>query len=86
MRKRSLCFSLHALDVLQVREIAEDWVQQVVEEPMLTLNDSVDPDLVHALAPIRERDGRVLRVVYNRSVDPIRVVTAFFDRTMRGKL
>jgi hypothetical protein len=33
-----------------------------------------------------EHGGRVLRVVYNGSVKPVRVVTAFFDRTQRNKL
>ncbi len=63
-----------------------DWVQRAVDEPTLTMTDHGDPDLAHALAPIAERGGRVLRVVYNQGVDPVRVVTAFFDRTMRGKL
>jgi hypothetical protein len=86
MSTRPLRFSLHALDVLQEREINMDWVQRVVDEPALTLVDLTDPDLVHALAPIPGRDGRVLRVVYNRNVEPNRVVTAFFDRATRGKL
>jgi len=81
-----LCFSLHALDVLHERGISEEWVRRVVQAPTAVRADSVDPSLVHALAPIAERDGRVLRVVYNREVEPIRVVTAFFDRTMREKL
>lgn len=86
MVKQPPRFTLHALDVLQEREISKDWVQRVVDDPGLLLPDFADPALVHALAPIAERDGRVLRVVYNQEVDPVRVVTAFFDRTMRGKL
>jgi len=86
MGKRPPRFSLHALDVLRERQISRDWVQRVIDNPGLVLPDLADPALVHALAPIAERDGRVLRVVYNQEVDPIRVVTAFFDRTMRGKL
>jgi hypothetical protein len=86
MSTRPLLFSLHALDVLEERQITKDWVQRVVDHPVLVMTDSVDPNLEHALAPIPEREGRVLRVVYNHDVDPIRVVTAFFDRTMRGKL
>jgi len=52
----------------------------------LVLADRADSELEYALAPIPEREGRILRVVYDRRVDPVRVVTAFFDRTMRGKL
>ena len=48
-------------------------------------SDAYDPSLMHALASIEERDQRVLRVVYNASVDPVRVVTAYFDRRQRGK-
>jgi hypothetical protein len=40
--------------------------------------------LTHALAKIPECGDRVLRVVYNAYVDPLRVVTAYFDRRERG--
>jgi Domain of unknown function (DUF4258) len=86
MRHRPLSFSRHALDVIEERQIAREWVQRAVDHPSLALADHDDPDLEHVLTAIPEREGRVLRVVYNRSVDPVRVVTAFFDRTMRGKL
>ena len=79
-------FSLHALNVLHERDISEEWVRRVLDAPTVERADFVDSALVHALAAIPERDGRVLRVVYNREVEPIRVVTAFFDRAMRGKL
>ncbi len=48
--------------------------------------DRADPELEHALAPMPECEARVLRVLYDRGVDAVRVVTAFFDRTVRGKL
>jgi hypothetical protein len=86
MTRQTVLFSIHALDVLEERQIAQDWVQRVVDHPVLLVADRVDPNLEHALAPVAEREGRALRVVYNRGVDPVRVVTAFFDRTMRGKL
>jgi hypothetical protein len=86
MSSQTLQFSLHASDVMQERGISSDWVQRVFEDPVATFPDLTDPDLVHVLAPITERDGRVLRVVYNRRVEPVLVVTAFFDRAMRGKL
>jgi len=40
---------------------------------------------MHALGRIAERDGRVLRVVYNAAVRPPRIVTVYFDRRERGK-
>ena len=37
-------------------------------------------------APVPEFGHRVLRVVVNPTVAPIRVVTLYFDRKMKGKL
>ena len=70
--------------VLRERDISVEWVQRVLTQPQLRLPDAEDPDLFHALAPIAEREDRVLRVVYNGTIDPWRVVTAYFDRAWRG--
>ena len=35
--------------------------------------------LVHVLYPVPERAFRVLRVIYNETVDPVAIVTAYFD-------
>jgi len=35
--------------------------------------------LVHALLAIPERGFRILRVIYNEAVDPVTVVTVYFD-------
>jgi hypothetical protein len=56
----------------------------VLSAPERVEQHASDPALRHALARIPERDGRVLRVVYNASVNPPRVVTAYFDRRQRG--
>jgi hypothetical protein len=45
-----------------------------------------DPGTVHYLGTIPEHGHRVLRVVINRQVSPVRVVTVFFDRKMKGQL
>jgi len=37
-------------------------------------------------AKIPEHGDRVLRVVLNNTVVPARVVSVYFDRTMKGKL
>ena len=78
--------SAHAVTVMQEREILERWVEQVLSNPERTEADTTDPLLRHALGRIAERNDRVLRVVYNESTHPWRVVTAYFDRAMRGKL
>ena len=76
----------HASVVLRERDIPVEWVRRVLTHPHLRLPDAEDPDLLHALAPIAEREDRVLRVVYNGATDPWRVVTAYFDRAWRGML
>jgi hypothetical protein len=43
-------------------------------------------ELEHHLGRITEHGNRVLRVVVNKTVRPARVVTLYFDRTMRNKL
>jgi hypothetical protein len=70
----------HARVVLTARQIELAWVARVLASPVRTEPDRFDPSLRHALAPIEEHGGRVLRVVYNPAVSPIRVVTAFFNR------
>jgi hypothetical protein len=42
---------------------------------MRTLADPVDPVLEHRLGCIDEYGGRVLRVIVNSNVDPLRVIT-----------
>lgn len=69
----------HAEKRLRRRKISLDWITATLEYPARTENDHEDPELAHALRPIPERGFRVLRVVYNEAVDPIRVVTAYFD-------
>ena len=75
----------HAMDVLAEREIAITWVVRVLAAPERTERDRLDPELMHALGRIAERDGRVLRVVYNAAVQPPRIVTVYFDRRERAK-
>jgi len=76
----------HASVVLRERGIPVEWVRRVLERPRLCLPDAGDPELLHALAPIVEREDRVLRVVYNPEKEPLLVVTAYFDRGWRGLL
>ena len=75
----------HATRVMAEREIPMAWVARVLAEPSRTEPDRSDPALRHALAPIAEHGGRVLRVVYNETTQPWIIVTAYFDRTQRGR-
>ena len=76
----------HAAETIKERGVELEWVARVVQNPAQTHPDQLDPDAVHALATIPEFGDRVLRVIYNPTVTPWRIVTAFFDRRMKGRL
>jgi len=50
-----------------------------LENPAIIEEDSYDSDLIHALWPVPEKGFRILRIIYNGTVHPVTVVTAFFD-------
>lgn len=53
---------------------------------LVTGRRRIDPALRHAFRPIPQFEHRVLRVVYNPSMTPPLVITAYFDRSRRGTL
>ncbi len=69
----------HAEKRLRKRKIPLDWVAATLAHPARTENDDEDTTLAHALRPIPEKGFRVLRVIYNESIDPVAVITAYFD-------
>lgn len=75
----------HARDVLREREIHKEWLEQVLQNPEWTEPDSTDRDLEHRLGRIEKYGNRILRVVVNPRVDPMRVITVYFDRSVKGK-
>ena len=76
----------HARDVLEERQIAVEWMDQVLANPELTERDATAPELENRFARIAEFGNRVLRVIVNTQVVPERVVSVYFDRRMKGKL
>lgn len=78
--------TVHAEKVLAERDIPIEWLERVLAEPALREPDPGDPSLERRYLPIPEREGRVLRVIVDPTVVPIRVVSVFFDRTKRGQL
>jgi hypothetical protein len=79
--------TIHARESLAKRaNIRLDWLERVLAHPQRTLADPVDPALEHRLGRIDEYQGRVLRVIVNPGVDPLRVITVFFDRGQRGRV
>jgi hypothetical protein len=86
MARKRYVFTAHAVAVMGERRIQRAWAERVMDGPTLLLDDKRDPSLKHALGRIVERDARVLRVVYNDRTEPWRVVTVYFDRSVRDEL
>jgi len=84
MKKYNL--SQHAKDVLKEREISIEWLERVLFNPELTEADSEDNELEHRLGRISEYGNRALRVVLNKELKPIKIVTVYFDRKKKDKL
>lgn len=78
--------SHHARDVLVERHIPVEWLERALREPELKRPDPTDATLERRYRKIPEHEDRVLRVVVNTTVAPERVVSVYFDRTMKGKL
>jgi Domain of unknown function (DUF4258) len=76
----------HTKDMLEEREISITWLEQVLNTPQRIEADPEDAQLEHHLGRIAEHGNRVLRVVVNKTIRPVRVITLYFDRTMRNKL
>ena len=79
-------FSQHADTVVKERQISQAWLEDAVFEPERTESDRMDPELEHRLRRIKEHGNRVLRVVIVKGTDPVRIVTAYFDRKMKDEL
>ena len=75
----------HAEHMLRERRIAREWVRRALGRPDWTEQDKSNRSLRHALCGIAERGDLILRVVYDPSATPRRVVTAFFDRGARRR-
>jgi len=68
------------------REIPIEWIERTLDAPELIVPEPNDPTIKRCFRRIPEFGGRVLRVAVNRTVEPQRVVSVFFDRKMKGKL
>jgi hypothetical protein len=79
-------YTQHARDVMQERNIRKAWIERVLKKPLLIEPDRLDDALEHRLGRIKGYGNRVLRVIVNRNVAPEKVITVYFDRTMKGKL
>ena len=76
----------HAQTVVSQRRIRPEWLERIIDNPVRIEPHAQDGNLEHRLGVIEEHGGRVLRIIVNKATDPIRVVIAYFDRTMRNKI
>lgn len=61
------------------------WIERALFQPDWKEPDPVKPGVMHAFLRIAERNQRVMGGVYNPSVHPLRVITVYFDRRLRGR-
>lgn len=78
-------YTRHALARLEKRKIKRAWVEQVVGNPDSIEADGVDPTLQHRLGKVPELANRVLRVIVSLD-EPMRIITLYLDRNMKGRL
>ena len=73
--------SVHAKDVMENRNIIEDWVYAILDNPSITID--IQEDEMHLYGIVHEYNGRCLKVVVN----PLKnlVITTYFDRKMKKK-
>jgi len=82
-----LIIFLHFIPMRPPEGAAGDfWIEQVLDRPELVEPDSYDPHLTHYVGRIQQYGNRALRVVLNIQATPVRIVTVFFDRKMKGRL
>jgi hypothetical protein len=79
-------FTEHAKEAIKERKIEYHWIQQTLNEPELRTQDPNDSQVERFFQKIPENGNRVLRVAVNTNAWPWKVVSVFFDRTMKGKL
>jgi hypothetical protein len=62
----------HARKRCVQRKIEVDWIRQALNQYLRITNDADDDSLVHVFYPVPERGFRVLRVIYNETVEPMK--------------
>jgi hypothetical protein len=69
----------HAKKRCSRRNIKQEWIHNALKYPLCTENDMEDNSLVHVLWPVPDKGFQVLRVIYNETVNPIAIVTVYFE-------
>lgn len=61
------------------RKIKLEWIEIALDHFIKTQTDLEDSSLVHVFYPVPEKGFRVLRVIYNETISPVTIVTAYFE-------
>lgn len=61
------------------RKIKPEWIELALENYIKSQIDPDDNSLVHVLYPVPEQGFRILRVIYNETISPVTIVTAYFE-------
>ena len=79
--------SNHAVQQMGKRQIKQTWIREVLINPIAVESDPKDTDLKWAFGKIDCQDGvtRVLKIVYNDQVTPLKIVTIHFDRRAKKR-
>ena len=81
----NLEYTRHAVYAMAERRIPAEWVEFAETEPALRMGDPGGADAERFFRPFPQYGGRMPRVVVNTRAVPWRVISAFFDRSMKGK-
>lgn len=84
-QKFFITFTKHAREMMELRNVKEEWVEQTLESPETEEIDTKDISLKIAFRRIAEFDNRWLRAVYRRDSQNMKVITVFFDRGMEKR-
>lgn len=83
MVKEDFELTAHARSMLAERSISEEWLWATLHEPDAVIE--AEPGKQYYIKAVPENQNRILRVVVNSRTNPNRVVTLYFDRTLRRK-
>ncbi len=73
---QNFILSGHTKDMIKERKISEDWVWRTIKNP--DWKNSGKDGNIHYFKGITEHEERILHVVVNPNITPMKVVTVFF--------
>ena len=71
---------------MALRNISDNWVEEVIAEPVLRRPDPNDTEMERFYGPVSELGGRYIRVAVNTTATPWRIVTVFIDSMAGGRI